>query len=104
MDKTIRYPKGASLPDLPLIWRDRSGVLLPLLGITLVCKIGHANAAADKTITTVTGADTAPNVLVQFGTNDLNLAEGNWMLQVEGTIGGKVRKHTWPLIIEGAVN
>lgn len=104
MNKTIKYPRGASLPDLPLTWRDRDGSVLDLSTAVLVAKIGQVGAVADVEVTTVTGAATAPNVLVQWADGDLDIDPQNYQLVVEGTISGRKRKATWPFIIEDVVN
>lgn len=102
--KAIKYKRGAQLPDLPLTWRDRDGVVLPLSGATLSCKIGVAGEDALKEITTVIGENTAPNVTVQFGVGDLDLPPGNYQLLVVGLIDSRPRMEYWPLIIEAVVN
>lgn len=81
------YYKGAELPDLHLTWEDENGDVINFAaGWTFVVKVareGSTTASFTKS-TGVTGAASAPNVIVEWATSaELStLAAGRYVVQV----------------------
>lgn len=68
---TAGYTQGAELPDLAFEWEDRNGDLHDFSsGWTFQLKVGTPGEAAVLTKSTgITGAATAPNVLIGWPTS-----------------------------------
>ena len=80
------YYKGAELPDLHLTWDDTDGEVINFAaGWTFTVKVareGSTTAAFTKT-TGITGAASAPNVVIAWDTGELStLAAGRYVVQV----------------------
>jgi hypothetical protein len=67
----IFYTVGAELPDIDFIWHDSANVIIDFsIGWTFTFKL-NTEPAFIKT-TGITGAATAPNVIVSFAANELS--------------------------------
>ena len=81
------YYSGAELPDLHLTWEDEDGEVINFAaGWTFTVKVareGSTTAAFSKT-TGVTGAASAPNVVIAWDTSGelSTLAAGRYIVQV----------------------
>lgn len=85
----MKYVVGSELPDLTLEWYDRSGALIDFSsGWTFqvkVAPVGSTTASFTKT-TGITGAATAPNVIIGWVAADLGaLTAGSYEVQVKAT-------------------
>ena len=110
-DDEWRYRKGAELPDAALTWYDAEGLVLPFAtGWTFELKVAPVlGAAATFTKTSgLTGADTAPNLLVVWATSgELNdLAVGNWVALARARNAAGKDRYFRPLalIVEPAIS
>lgn len=70
------YMADQELPAIPVEWRDKDGALIDFSsGWTFTAKVCAANTpttiALSKT-TGITGADTSPNVLIDWTTSDFS--------------------------------
>jgi hypothetical protein len=111
MSEPVTYIQGSDLPDLTIEWRDRNGALIQFQSVahTFDLKVGHPGQAADLTKSTgFTGADTAPNVTVQWATTgELNtLTPGTYQADLTATRSGdgKQRKLRFPLVVLPAIS
>jgi hypothetical protein len=106
-----RYRTGAELPDAALEWFDADGVLIPFAtGWTFELKV--ATRLGDTALFTktsgITGADTAPNVVVVWatGAGELNaLPVGSYvaLLRARNAAGKDRYFKALPLIVEPAI-
>lgn len=110
MTTVATYPTPASsLPDLQFVWTDANQNLIDFsnAGWSFRLVISQPPNAA-KVIKTsgITGANTSPNVTVQWAVNELaTLTPGRWYFQLTATYGpsgGKQRILTGALRIDQA--
>lgn len=108
MSKWLRYYRTAERPSLEIWWQDDDGTLIDFsTGYTWSLKIGNVGSAALLTKTVgITGAVGAgveptgtPNVTVAWTTGELDLAAGNYELQLTATASGVDRVLTTPIQI-----
>jgi hypothetical protein len=99
MNKTIRYARGATRPDLNLWVYDDDGSLIDFTtGFSFVVRIGDLGYAAQKEKTTgiIGSAGTGnedtegsePNVRVQWAAGDLDITPGEYTFQLNADAGG----------------
>src|SRR5262245_6678878 len=97
------YVQGDDLPDLTLTLEDSAGNLYQFAtGWTFSLKVGVPGAAAQFTKSSgITGANTAPNVTVQWATSgELNsIAAGTWQLMLFATRTSDSKRHSWTLTL-----
>ena len=105
-----QYVLGAELGDLAITWYDDDGTLINFSsGYTFQVKVGLAGQAATFTKTTgITGAATAPNVVIGWATSgELNSLTdpGAYTVQVAATrtSDSKVRVQQGRITIMAAV-
>lgn len=107
----ISYVSGSERPDLHLWWRDDDGDLIDFSTATFVVKIGQpGNTALTTKSSGTTGAagsgtptSGVPNVVINWASGDLAIAQGQYTLQIAATDGGEVRYATLPITIRAAV-
>lgn len=81
-----QFEIGEELDDIELTWTDAEGGLRPFLtGWTFEFKIGLVGSAANVTKSTgITGANTAPNIIIALAANDLDaIPAGEYIGQVK---------------------
>jgi hypothetical protein len=99
--KAIRIPRGSTSPNTPLTWRDSAGAIIDFSSGTFVVKIYKSGVNPVTTKNTgITGAATAPNILINWAGAELDIIAGSYTLLVEATLGPELRKGRWPLLIE----
>ena len=82
---TIEYYRGAELPDAEITWRDATGSIINFsAGYTFQVKIGVSGSPALVTKSlNITGAATAPNIVVSWNTDELaTLAAGSYNMDI----------------------
>jgi hypothetical protein len=75
----VKLHKGAEHPDIALTWRDSSAAIIDFAsGYTFELKIGNSGSPALFTKTVgITGAQTAPNVTINFVAGELDGLSAN---------------------------
>jgi hypothetical protein len=99
------YYRGAELPDAEITWLDSSNNIIDFSsGYTFVAKLGTPGSTALLTKSSgITGAATAPNVLIAWTANELALTPGTYSLDIIATTGGKDRIQSTPITITQVV-
>jgi hypothetical protein len=80
----IEYYKGAELPNVDITWLDSAGDPVNFsTGYTFTVKIGTAGSAAAVTKTTgITGTATAPNIVISWTANELDITAGTYDMDI----------------------
>jgi len=104
----IEYIKGAEYPNVEITWLDSAGNVINFsAGWTFTVKIGQAGGAATVTKTTgITGAATAPNVIISWAAGELDtLSATTYAMDViaRETATSKDRVQSAPLTMKAAV-
>ncbi len=104
----IEYEAEAELPSVEITWRDSAGNLIDFsTGWTFTARVGQTGQAAAVTKTTgITGAATAPNIVIAWSPAELDgLAPGTYSLRVlaRQTATNKDRTQSTTLTIVPAV-
>ena len=101
------YYKGAELPDAEITWLDSvNNVINFSTGYTFTIKIGNPGQNALLTKTSgITGASTAPNIVIAWAVNDLNIASGTYTMDIIAnlTATNKDRIQSTPITINNVV-
>lgn len=85
----IEYYRGAELPDAEITWLDSAGSVINFsTGYTFQVKIGNSGSSALFTKSTgITGASTAPNILISWSTDDLSsLPAGTYDMDITANL------------------
>jgi hypothetical protein len=90
------HPKGTSLPNDTIEWRDGAGVLINFTTATwelIVVPAGSTTSAFAKT-TGITGAATSPNVTIDWAASGeiTTLAAGVYEVHLRATVAGEKRQ------------
>jgi hypothetical protein len=102
MTTTVRFEEGSDLPALALDWRDSAGAVIDFSeGWTFTFVVARGEVLFTKT-TGITGAATAPNVVVDFGATERRLlARGAFDARLTAQrADGKRRVYELVLLIE----
>ena len=104
------YYKGAELPDLHVTWEDEDGEVIDFAaGWTFVVKVARegSTAASFTKSSGITGAASAPNVVVAWATSGelSTLAAGRYVVQVVATraADSKDRYFLGPLEVRSSI-
>lgn len=101
---TVTYISGAELGDMEVTWTDNAGAVIDLTGHTFEVKVGRRRRAFFTKTTGITGAATAPNVVIGWEiVGDLNgLSPGEYDVRIAATrtSDGKTRKMKTTLTID----
>ena len=86
------YDAGDEDPDVALTWKDRDGAVINLSAATFSVKLVNSAGTTVVTKTTgITGASTAPNVVIAWAAGELNIAAGDYRLIVTATVSSRQR-------------
>ncbi len=102
---TIVYDVGETLPDCNLTVLDESRATIALAsGYTFVAAVIDADTAATAHTqsTAITGASTAPNIVIAWTSGFGSVAAGRYDLKVTATrvSDSKVRIFKFPLVVQ----
>jgi hypothetical protein len=89
------YRADQELPSFAISWADRDGNLIDFTsGYTFELKLAVDNVTAPVLVKTtgITGAATAPNIVVAWASGDLNVAAGVYKVYLKATTGGNDRR------------
>lgn len=99
----IEYYKGAELPNVDITWLDSDGNVINFSsGYTFTVKVGTSGQAAILTKTSgITGLAAAPNIVIAWTTDELNITPGAYDLDIiaRETATSKDRIQSTDLII-----
>lgn len=85
---TVTYIAGAELGDLEVTWQDSDGAVIDFsTGYTFQVKVGRRGSASFTKTTGITGAATAPNVVIAWSTSGElnNLPANDYTVQIVAT-------------------
>jgi len=86
------YDVGDEDPSIALTWKDRDDAVINLSAATFSVKLVNSAGAAIVTKTTgITGAATAPNIVISWAAGELNIAAGLYELWVQATVSSRQR-------------
>lgn len=86
------YEVGDEDPSIALTWKDRDGAVIDLSAATFSVKLVDTRSVAIVTKTTgITGAATAPNIVISWAAGELNITPATYKLWVQATVSSRQR-------------